>query len=348
MEDQMDIFGIQNAYMYLDSMGEPLQILESKIDWKLIKNELDEAFLEVARKQNKSDSGRPRIDVLKMFKILILQTLYNLSDREIEKGLANRLDFMRFVGIPIGSKPADEKTVWKFREELIEMKVLDKVFNKFNEQLKKMNLKVKQGVMIDSTIIETPRKHNDNEKESLKQGNIPDSWNANINVKRQKDIDASWTRKKSYYFGYRAHVIADRNKLIKKVIIETAKVNDCLVLPQILGNEYKDTRTKVYADAGYDTKAVREYIENLNCIPRIPVQKRNNKPVLTSREKEFSKRTSKVRKFVEHIFANIKFRMNFYLIRTVGKLRALFKVTMACLIHNIQTSIRLTRKKAKT
>jgi len=77
------------------------------------------------RKARKSNAGRPPYDYVLMFKILVLQSLYNLSDNKIEFQIRDRLSFMRFLGLSLEDDVPDEKTLWTFRERLVQSKAID-------------------------------------------------------------------------------------------------------------------------------------------------------------------------------------------------------------------------------
>jgi len=82
--------------------------------WSHFKPVLSKAF----RKERKSNAGRPPFDYVIMFKVLVLQTMYNLSDAQTQFQILDRYTFRRFLGIQAESQIPDEKTVWVFRETL--------------------------------------------------------------------------------------------------------------------------------------------------------------------------------------------------------------------------------------
>ena len=66
----------------------------------------------------KSNGGRPPFDVILMFKICVLQRIYNISDAQMEFQILDRLSFQRFLGLNIGDAVPDEKTIWHFKNQL--------------------------------------------------------------------------------------------------------------------------------------------------------------------------------------------------------------------------------------
>ena len=99
--------------------------------------------------------GRPPYPPLNMFKALLLQSLYGLSDAETEEALGDRLSFRRFVGLALTDDVPDHTTICRFRNLLIERGLLEKLFAELDKQLEKAGVILKRGTMLDATVIET-------------------------------------------------------------------------------------------------------------------------------------------------------------------------------------------------
>ena len=100
----------------LTKLGDPLQKLNEFIDWRIFEIPLNAAF-----KNGKKDitkGGRPPFDKLLMFKALIMQSLYNLSDDQLEYQIVDRASFKRFLGLKKSDKVPDSKTFWAYREQI--------------------------------------------------------------------------------------------------------------------------------------------------------------------------------------------------------------------------------------
>jgi len=147
-----------------------------------------------------------------MFKLLILQSLYNLSDDQMEFQIIDRLSFKRFLGFKSSDRVLDSKTIWKFRETLIEEGVIEALFFRFNQALDDQSVFAKTGQIIDASFVEVPRQRNTlEENKQIKQGQTPEAWKAKPNKLRQKDRDARWTKKnKMSFYGYKNHIKVDR------------------------------------------------------------------------------------------------------------------------------------------
>ena len=101
-----------------------------------------------------------------MFKVLVLQRLYHLSDGQTEFMIRDRLSFMRFVGVDLHQTIPDEKTIWRFREELITAGVMNELWHVFNVELRRMGIQTSRGKIVDASIVETNRPKRKNQKDS--------------------------------------------------------------------------------------------------------------------------------------------------------------------------------------
>lgn len=122
-------FDIDRRLEALSCMGDPLEKLNEVIPWE----EFRPLLSKVHEKARKSNAGRKPLDVILMFKILILQNLYNLVDNKTEYLIRDRLSFMRFLGLELKDTIPDEKTIWLFRERLKELDLSEKLFAQFSQ-----------------------------------------------------------------------------------------------------------------------------------------------------------------------------------------------------------------------
>ena len=173
---QKTIFDEENRLELLSRLGDPLEILNKVIKWEMFRSVLNQA----CRKEGTGKGGRPPYDVVMMFKILVLQRLYNLSDDQTEYQINDRMSFMRFLGINLCDKVPDAKTIWKFKNDLAEAKSAEKLFCMFDEFLEKEGLISHKGTIVDATFVDAPRQRNsrDENKKSKtarfpKNGQIP-------------------------------------------------------------------------------------------------------------------------------------------------------------------------------
>ena len=214
----------------LTKLGDPLQKLNEYIDWKIFESPLNEAYKD--EDKDLSKGGRPPFCRLMMFKALLIQSLYNLSDDQLEYQIVDRSSFKRFLGLKKSDKVPDSKTFWVFREQLIEKEVIEGLFKIFNETLDAAGIFANEGKMVDASFVETPQQRNTREenKHIKETGTAPEKWKGKPHKFCQKDIDARWTKKNNaIYFGYKNHVKADvKTKLIEKYKVTDASVHDYL------------------------------------------------------------------------------------------------------------------------
>ena len=96
-------------------------------------------------------------DRVLLFKILILQRLYNISDDEIEYQINDRLSFMRFLDLSLADDVPDSKTIWLFKNKLANSEVDKELFDIFNKELEKKGLLINEGTIIDASFVEVPK-----------------------------------------------------------------------------------------------------------------------------------------------------------------------------------------------
>jgi len=113
---QKGLFDLHIRFDRIDNReSDPLSKLNQVIDWEMFRPTLEPVF----EKERKSNAGAKGFDKVMLFKCLILQSLYNLSDEALEFQILDRLSFTRFLGIEIGGKVPDATTIWRFREQLV-------------------------------------------------------------------------------------------------------------------------------------------------------------------------------------------------------------------------------------
>ena len=197
---QSGFFDLDNRYHKLNER-DPLISLNNLIDWEQFRYSLNI----IREKERKSNAGRKPYDVVLMFKTLVLQHLYNLSDDEVEYQIRDRYSFCRFLGLLPEELIPDAKTIWLFKEQLVKCDLMKRLFNDFNEQLDDQGYKARKGQIVDASFVDVPKQRNSrSENAEIKEGKIPQRFEENPNIKSQKDIDARWTKKnEETHFGYK-------------------------------------------------------------------------------------------------------------------------------------------------
>ncbi len=322
----------------LSKQGDPLERLNKIVDWEYFRE-----TIEKVHKKKMVNAGPKPYDPLLMFKILILQRYYNLSDFQLEYQILDRLTFCRFLGLSLNDKVPDEKTVWSFRDKLISKGIEKELFEKFTSLLEKYGLIAHQGKIIDASFVEAPRQRNSREKnELIKQGKTPEEWDDQPNKKRQKDVDARWTKKNNQsYYGYKNHAKVDNtHKFIDTYTTTDASVHDSQVLDTLLTEKDKDQN--LWADSAYTGEEQEKTIKKYEVNNSVHEKGYKNSP-LTQTQKESNKEKSKTRARVEHVFGFMEQSMNKLYIKSIGIKRAIGFVGLVNLTYNLFRYEQVTR-----
>ena len=320
----------------LRSMGDPLVKLAAYVDFEMFREGLNEVFA----KEDRGLGGRPPFDYVLMFKILLLQQLYNIADDNTEYQINDRLSFQRFLGLGLGDKVPDAKSIWRFRDVLSKSGKARGMFDLFNAMLKGQGVITRRGTIVDATFAQSPRQRNSREEnEEIKQGGKPE-WKES--KRRQKDTDARWTKKGGQtHFGYKDHVAVDSDsKIITNFSVTDAAVHDSQQMENLITKEDE----VVYGDSAYMGKKIQRAAKKKNPKIKLKIQSRatRNHP-LTDRQKAMNRTKAKTRCRVEHVFATMKSGMGGLTIRSIGIERAECAITLKNLAYNMRRYVFLSQ-----
>ena len=124
MAGQPRFFDGDERLKALSAAGDPLGRLAQVIDFEMFRDDLEAAL----SRSDRVRGGRPAYDAVLMFRVLVLQTLYTLSDDQTEYQLKDRLSFTRFVGLALHDPVPDAKTIWLYREQLARAGAVEQLF----------------------------------------------------------------------------------------------------------------------------------------------------------------------------------------------------------------------------
>lgn len=127
------------------------------IDWRPIRTLINKKY---TKKQTDAAGGQA-YDVIVLFKMILLQTWYGLSDCALEERINDSLSFSRFLGLPVEAVSPDHSTPSRFRTALTKLGLMDKLLDALNKQLKKYHVSIKQGALADASVVETPSQGRD-------------------------------------------------------------------------------------------------------------------------------------------------------------------------------------------
>lgn len=257
---------------------------------------------EIAPHYTEKETGRKRMDLVMMLKIYFLQQWYSLSDREAEEMIYDRNSFQKFLGIDLLSQAVpDDTTILNFRHLLEEHKLQERFFTVVKEQLETKGFLMREGTIVDATIIAAPP--------------------STKNKEGKRDPEMSQTQKgNQWYFGMKAHIGVDSESgLVHSMETTTAKVHDRKPMHRLFHGKEK----AVFGDKAYGKKQEKIFARKEGIFYGISDHGVRNHP-LSSAQKKRNRKFSSVRSKVEHPFQVVKCQWH----HTKVRYRGLFKNTM--------------------
>lgn len=343
---QPGLFDMNNRLESLSKFGDPLEKLKEVVNFEVFREEIEKG-LEFS---DRSRGGRPPFDAILIFKILVLQTLYNLSDDQTEYQIKDRLSFMRFLDLALCQNVPDAKTLWLYRERLSTKGLMEKLFSTFDRALKEQGYLAMSGQIVDASIVSVPRQRlTQEEKETIKKGEVPEDWKTNPAKLAQKDRDARWVVKHTKakgkeqgeasldlaipLYGYKNHISIDkRYGFVRKFYTTDASRFDGKVLQELLDKE--NTCGDVWGDTAYRSEENEHLLKEHGFTSKLHRKKPRGKPMPPVTLRANGKK-SRVRAKVEHVFAFQKSKMGLF-IRTIGLSRAIIKMGLANIVYNMK------------
>lgn len=307
--------------------------IDALVDWRALATLL--VPLDPSRR------GAPGYPALMMFKALLLQQWYGLSDPGLEEALADRVSFRRFVGLSLSDETPDHSTISRFRAALAADGLSPRLFEAINRQIDAQGLLVRKGTLIDASLVEAqvkrPRKPEDATAPAA-AGDTPAAEAAPPRpasklVASPTDPEATWAKKGSRrYFGYKAHVGVDLgSNIIRRARLTTAAVADTSMAEDlIVGDE-----GAVYADKAYDTKARRQALTARGVKDRI-AHRPNKHHALTHWQAKRNDGIAHRRSAVERVFAIAKCLMGWRRVRYRGLQRNATHLDLLCTAINLR------------
>ena len=325
--------------------NEALDRLEQLIDWSEIGSL-------VAGLRNPA-TGAPGYPPLVMLKALLLQQWYGLSDPGLEEALADRLSFRRFVGLALDEASPDHSTISRFRTALTAKGLSEAVFAAVTRQIDAKGLILRQGTIIDATLVEAAVKRPKKPKQegTLPAAATPPAGNATAPsaskaeaqgeptrapsklVPSATDPEARWAKKgRIRYFGYKGHIAVDLGSgIIRRSLLTTAAVADTTIADALIPGDER----ALYADKAYDTKRRRAALKAAGIKDRIAHRPNKHHP-LTARQEQRNKGIARRRGGVERLFAIAKHLMGWWRVRYIGLARNAAHFNLLCTAINLK------------
>jgi IS5 family transposase len=272
-----------------------------------------------------SGVGRPSWPPLLMFRCLLLQQWYGLSDPGLEEALSDRLSFRRFVGLSADEGTPDHSTLSRVRKALRETGCDAALMDEIARQLDGLGLVVRSGTLLDATLVEAQVR-----RPSLKE---------DAGAKSPHDPQAGWTRKGGRsHFGYKAHVAVDEGSgLIRRAILTAAYVNESLVADALICGDER----AVYADKAYENKHRRTRLKAQGIKDRILHRSHKNQACLPPWQARRNRLISPIRAAVERVFGTLKRSYGYTHVRYRGLCANATQLRLLVLAYNLRRADRL-------
>lgn len=313
---------LADAFIHEHEAITELDELNQLIDWKSIECHMTSI--------NNSTIGERAWPPLMMFKILLLQSFYNLSDPACEKQLARDLLFRRFVNLSLTDPVPDHSTIWRFRNNLNKSSLLQTLLDNINHQLNSQGVIIKNGQasIIDASVIQAK---NNRPHKNAKVENTQDK-DASYNVKTASDGKQKTT------YGFKAHINVDEDGFILAQTLTTGSLHDSNVFAELLtGSE-----EALYADSAYKSRKHDELLQDKDIQNNILERAYRNKP-LTVQQKRHNQFASQVRYVVERTFGVLKNHHGLGQARYDGIERNQARLSLICIAHNLKRAVNIQR-----
>lgn len=264
--------------------------------------------------------GRPAWGPAVMLKCLMLAKWFNLSDPGLEEALMDRISFRKFVGLSFADATPDETTFVRFRKRLREAQIHEQIFDAVVAHLDSQGFLVREGTMVDATIIEQSRGRSRSDGTST------------------RDPDASFTKKHGHtHHGYKGHIACDFSGIVTDYRFTTAREHDSRQIDDLTINEH----TAVIADSAYASVARRAGLRSRGVIDGICYKRNRGQPALRDWQERWNTHVARLRARVEHPFAMMKHQLGFRRVRYRGRCRNEFDFAITMAACNLKKSLSL-------
>lgn len=273
------------------------------IDWTGIEQQLEGIY--------SASTGRPSYPLLTLFKAMLLQQWYGLSDPRTEEAISDSISFRRFVGLSLADAVPDHSTLSRFRAQLGTR--FASLLEAFNAQLDRRGLIIRKGTLIDASFVQSSSR------------------------KRQVDGEAGsyGGQDQGEVSGYKMHAAVDQySGLVRKVLVTGANINDTTMADDLMmGDE-----AAVYADKAYDKHKRRKALQRRGTFAGL-MHRANKHHPLSAKQKTFNQNMTRLRAPVERTFGVLKLHYRLRRTRYIGLIRTSVQITLACIAMNIKRAL---------
>ena len=296
--------------------------------------------------------GNPAYPSLPMFKVLLLQRWYNLSDPAVEQALMDRFSFIRFTGFSIEDDSPDETTICRFRNGLIKLNILDKLLDMINGQIGGKGLLVREGAVVDASVVESQRKPRkvidviteDRAEDDAEEPGDACSDEPSVKISYSDDEEAGWLHKgRRAFYGYKIHVATDsRDGFLLGGHVTPANHSDTGELERLVDSVRLRRGAYVFADKGYTSARNRDVLHERKLRDGIMDRATRSGP-LNRIEQTRNRLISGVRPLVERAFGTLKRGYGFARARYIGIEKVEAELKLIAMAFNLKKALRLAR-----
>ena len=285
--------------------------------------------------QPKGPGGRPRFAPLLMFKVLVLQSLHGLADDAVSFQITDRHSFRACLGLTPGDAVPDGQTIADFRAALTAAGSFARLFEGFLLHLQQRHgLALAQaGVIVDATFVAVPRPRNTRAQNApSKAGEIPPAFAADATWRAHKDTDARWAMKDFQpSYGDKNHGQVDvADKLILAAQVTAAHVHERRIFTGLVqAGDHRVHADRADQSAGNDADLAAKGVTGHRNL-----QGTKTRP-LDEGQKAANRARSKVRRRVEHVFAQRRGSMRALWPRCLGRVRHTAGIQLANLVYHM-------------
>jgi transposase, IS5 family len=284
-----------------------LERMDALIPWPRLLKKLNKHY-------PKGSRGRPPYPLETMLRIHCMQLFYNLSDPAMEDALYEIESMRRFARLKLSDALPDETTILNFRHFLERYKLGDKIFQEVNRHLQQQGLMLREGSIVDASIIDAP--------------------SSTKNQEGKRDPEMHQTRKgKQWFFGMKMHIgVDDTLGLIHSLETTPANVHDLNVVDRLLHGEEE----RVFGDSGYrgiENHVAPRKLKSKRFIADRPGKRKTMSPDSPEAHAETLKASMRAK--VEHPFFYIKRMFGYAKVRYRGLAKNRNRLSMLAAFTNL-------------
>ncbi len=309
-----------------------LDKIDKLIDWKPIEKILRQKY-----KKTASADGRPAYPALPMFKLLLIQKWHSLSDPGMEEALYDRSSFIFFSGFSLISSLPDHSTICRFRNNLLELNLYKKLLDEINRQLESKGMMVKEGAIVDATIIESSRRPRKVTELMPEDRHEEKTSTPSPVITYSDDTDANWIKKGNRaYYGYKGHISVDAKVgFILGGHVTPASTADITELEKVICESHIPEGSLIFADKGYASEKNRAILADKKLTDGIMHKAARNKPV-TPAQRIINRFISSLRYKVEQSIGTLKRGYRFFRMRYIGLLKGNMEFLLNAMAFNLK------------